>query len=122
MALLETNDTIKEYYNEVKHLYPDMPYEQFVDICKQPFKFFKSKIEQDDMPNIDIKYFGKFRVFASTIKGKLNELELKKKFNQISEERYELFKTNLETILKIREDHDTERRNKKNMDRTESTN
>lgn len=114
MALLETNDTIKEYYNEVKDLYPDISFEQFQDICKQPFKFFKSKIEQDDMPNIDIKYFGKFRVFAASIKGKLKELETKKHFNQISDERYDKFKANLETILKKIQDNDDTRRNKKN--------
>lgn len=119
MALLDTNETIKEYYNEVKHLYPDIPFEQFMDICKQPFKFFKSKIEQDDMPNIDIKYFGKFRVFAASIKGKLKELELKKKFNQISEERYTTFKTNLEILLKKIQDNDDIRRNKKDSNRAE---
>lgn len=114
MALLETNDTIKEYYNEVKHLYPDIPYEQFVDICKQPFKFFKSKIEQDDMPNIDIKYFGKFRVFPATIKGELKDLDTKKQFGRISDENYERYKENLNNILKKIEEHDNIRRNKKN--------
>lgn len=119
MALLETNDTIKEYYNEVKDLYPDMSYEQFQDICKYPFRFFRSKIEQDDMPNIDIKYFGKFRVFAASIKGKLKELETSKHFNHISEENYEKYKENLNSLLKKIEDYDNNKRNRKNNNRTE---
>lgn len=119
MALLDTNETIKLYYDEVKELYPDMSFEQFQEVCKQPFKFFKTKIEQDDMPNIDMKYFGKFRVFAATIKGKLKELDDKKRFNHISPERYDTFKTNLNTILKKIQDNDAAKKDKKNNKRTE---
>lgn len=122
MALIETNDSIKEYYEEVKHLYPNISYEQFVEICKTPFRFFKIKIETDEMPTIFIKYFGKFKVHAATIKTLLKKLETKKHFNHINDERYERFKLNLQNRLKLIQENDIARRIKKDSKKRESTN
>jgi len=121
MALLETNDTIKEYFEEVKHLYPNIPFEQFSDICKTPFRFFKMKIEQPNMPTIYIKYFGKFRVFSTTIQSLLKALETKKHFNQINDERYAKHKEFLLNKYKeVKEDEDT-RRSKRDSNRKETS-
>lgn len=100
MALLETNDTIKKYYESVKDQYPGYTLEDFERICKAPFRFFKISIERPDMPAIYIKGFGKFRVFSAKVRTLLKKLEAKKHFNQISEERYTVRKTNL--LLKLK--------------------
>lgn len=120
MALLETNDTIKEYYQEVKDNYPTIPFEEFMEICKAPFKFFKLKIEGEDMPTIYIKYFGKFKVFSTRLRTLLKALETKKHFNQINDERYTRHKEFLLNKYQQVKDNETERSNKSNSDRKET--
>lgn len=116
MALLETNDTIRAYYEIVKDKYPDIPYSQFEAICKNPFRFFKNKIETDSMPIIAIKYFGKFKVYPSKIKTIIKELNIKKKFGTISEERYNKIKGDLEQRLKILNQEDNAQLHSKSQD------
>lgn len=117
--LIETDDSIKQYYELVKHKFPNMSYIQFQEICKNPFKFFKLKIETPEMPTIHIKYFGKLTVFSATIKRLLKELEVKKKY--ISIERYERYKINLQARLKTIQEHEDNTSNKGTDTRKETT-
>lgn len=77
MPLLENEKAVEQYYEQEKHKYPDMPYEQFKEICRFPAQFFKECIRGNRLPRILVKHLGKFRVFPSKLK---NEIAKYKKF------------------------------------------
>jgi hypothetical protein len=52
------NKLIKEYYDKIQ---PDMPFTDFQEICRTPFKHMKSKLRSGDLYEIRLKYFGKFK-------------------------------------------------------------
>lgn len=68
MPTLDQDRTIKEYWNEVSHKYPDIDFDRFTIICKAPFEFIKKCIREDSFPIIMIKYLGKMRVFPTTVR------------------------------------------------------
>lgn len=76
MSILEHEDAIKEYYEQVKDKYPNIDFEKFRKICKSPFEFIKKCIRSNDMPKIMIKYIGKFRIFPGRIKKALKSNDL----------------------------------------------
>lgn len=72
--VLEQDRAIQMYYEQVKHLYPDMPYADFHFICKYPSRFIKACIRNTDLlPIIHIKYLGKFKIYPGRLKKFLNE-------------------------------------------------
>lgn len=71
MPLLDNDKAVKEYFELVKHKYPDMPYEQFREICRSPAQFFKECIKSGRLPRILIKHLGKLRVFQGKLKAEL---------------------------------------------------
>lgn len=78
---------IAEYYDRVKHKY-DLDLDNFSDICKAPFIFFRKMIEQPTLPIIKIKYFGKFLIYSNSAKRMIKNLEVMKDNNQIDEETF----------------------------------
>lgn len=68
MPLLSQEDTIKGYWEEVKDKYPNISFDNFVEICKAPFNYVKKCIQVGDLPFILVKYLGKFRVYQGEIK------------------------------------------------------
>jgi hypothetical protein len=110
MALLDNSEVIKQYYNAVE------------EICKNPFKFFKMQMEKPEMPSMYLKYFGRLVVYSSTIIKLLKALEVKKSFNQISDERYTTYKANLQARLKTIQEHEIYTSNKRSANRKEATN
>lgn len=73
MPLLDNETAIRQYYEQEKHKYPDMPYEQFKEICRSPSNFFKECIKSGRLPRIFVKYLGKFRVFPSRLKDEIRK-------------------------------------------------
>lgn len=71
MPLLTQEKAIKEYFEEVKHKYPDVDFDRFEAICKAPMQFVKFIIKSGKLPKILVKHLGKFRVFPSRIKDQL---------------------------------------------------
>lgn len=88
MPQLEHDDAIKQYYEEVKHLYPDVSFIAFDKICRTPFKFVKGCIKSLAMPFIRLKYIGEFRIFPSAIKQALTNNKTYFTKGIISEEEY----------------------------------
>lgn len=75
MPHLETDDLIKLYYARVKERCPGVDFEHFTNICKSVFRYVKSRMESPDLPVINVKYIGKFRVTSAKIKLLLDDLE-----------------------------------------------
>ena len=81
-------DLIEEFYEEVKHIYPDLSINEFRLICNSPFKFTKEVINRGTLRNIRFQYFGVFEVMSSRVKYSLKTLEENYKSKKITEERY----------------------------------
>ena len=89
-------DLIEEFYEENKHIYPDLSISEFRLICNSPFKFTKEVINRGTLRNIRFQYFGVFEVMPSRVKYSLKTLEENFKANKITEDRYNKRKEILE--------------------------
>ena len=89
-------DLIEEFYEENKHIYPDLSINEFRLICNSPFSFAKQVINRGILKNIRFQYFGVFEVMPSRVKYSLQKLEENFKEKKISEERYNKRKEILE--------------------------
>lgn len=66
--ILTNNDAIEQYWDEVNHKYPEVTKQQFIDMCKAPFAFFKQCMRDITMlPVIMVKHIGKFKIFPGAI-------------------------------------------------------
>ena len=93
-------DLIEEFYEEVKHIYPDLSIDEFKIICNSPFKFTKQVINRGILKNIRFQYFGVFEIMSSRVKYSLKTLENNYKTGKITEERYNKRKEILEAYEK----------------------
>ena len=93
-------DLIEEFYEENKHIYPDLSIDEFKIICNSPFKFTKQVINRGILKNIRFQYFGVFEVMPSRVKYSLKTLENNYKTDKITEERYNKRKEILEAYEK----------------------
>ena len=93
-------DLIEEFYEENKHIYPDLSISEFRLICNSPFKFTKEVINRGTLRNIRFQYFGVFEVMPSRVKYSLKTLENNYKTGKITKERYNKRKNILENYGK----------------------
>jgi len=70
---MSKNLLIKRYYEQVKHQY-DITEEQFSEIIFTAFKYFRSRMNSEEIPDIRIKGFGSFQVFSTPVKYELKRL------------------------------------------------
>ena len=89
-------DLIEEFYEETKHLYPNLSISEYRIICNSPFNFVKQVINRGILKNIRFQYFGVFEVMPSRVKYSLKTLENNYKTDKITEERYNKRKEILE--------------------------
>lgn len=67
------NPLIKKYYEQVKDKY-DISEDQFFEIIFTAFKYFRSRMNSEEIPDIRIKGFGSFQVFSTPVKYELKRL------------------------------------------------
>ena len=89
-------DLIGEFYEETKHLYPNLSVNEYRIICNSPFSFVKQVINRGTLRNIRFQYFGVFEVMPSRVKYSLKTLEENFKTKKITEDRYNKRKEILE--------------------------
>ena len=93
-------DLIEEFYEETKHLYPNLSISEYRIICNSPFSFVKQVINRGTLRNIRFQYFGVFEVMPSRVKYSLKTLEENFKTKKITEDRYNKRKEILEAYEK----------------------
>ena len=81
-------DLIREFYEETKHLYPNLSINEYRIICNSPFSFVKQVINRGTLRNIRFQYFGVFEVMPSRVKYSLKTLEENYEEGKITIERY----------------------------------
>lgn len=72
----EPAQQIAEYYEQVKHLYPDVSYAQFDRACRTSFKFLKAQIISGELRTVRLMYIGNFLVRKARAKGLLRKTEM----------------------------------------------
>ena len=93
-------DLIGEFYEETKHLYPNLSINEYRIICNSPFSFVKQVINRGTLRNIRFQYFGVFEVMHSRVKYSLKTLEENFKAKKITEDMYNKRKEILEAYEK----------------------
>ena len=93
-------DLIEEFYEEAKHLYPNLSISEYRIICNSPFSFAKQIINRGTLKDIRFQYFGVFEVMPSRVKYSLKTLEENFKSKKITEDRYNKRKEILEAYEK----------------------
>lgn len=93
-------DLIGEFYEETKHLYPNLSINEYRIICNSPFSFVKQVINRGTLRNIRFQYFGVFEVMPSRVKYSLKTLTENFKAKKITEDRYNKRKEILEAYEK----------------------
>jgi hypothetical protein len=99
MAKLNSDILIRRYYEEVKHLYPHVTYDEFKEICRSPFEYTKQEISSGDFPVIRLKYLGTFLVYPKKAQAFLNRLKQRFKFHKVDRMYYFKMKEKIETYL-----------------------
>jgi hypothetical protein len=85
---LDNLDLMKGFYEEEKHKYPDVSFEQFKEICFGPWRFLKHEMESGRLPEVRLKYFGTFQVYKGRAKNMLINLEKRYVEGKVKEREY----------------------------------
>lgn len=88
--LLTTDRLIEEFYELNKEKYSNLSKDRIEKICKMPFYFIRSRMEDNSFPLIHIKYLGKFLVYPGKVKAYVKGFNKKLSNNNISVEDYDI--------------------------------
>lgn len=89
--MIESEETIKSFYNSIKDKYPDLEYAQIQEICRNPFIFVKAAMKSKLFPEIRLKYFGTFKVNLGRAKAQLKETIRIFGLNRIDKETFDYY-------------------------------
>jgi len=68
---------IEMYWETIKDQYPNLSFEKIREVCKAPFEFIKYCIgKRPDLPKFTLKWFGKIRVYPSTVKNEIKKNDI----------------------------------------------
>lgn len=105
---IDTQDLMLEFYEENKHKYPNMTFEEMRLICYTQFSYVKEEMENGELGNIRLKYLGIFVVFEGTAKGMLNKMKARFDALTIDTKFYFEKKAMIDKFLKRKEDANKE--------------
>lgn len=92
-------EIVAEFFEKHGAKYPELNLEQYTNICRAPFMFFKKMMESMDFPQINIKYFGKFVVWPGSVKGILERLQIMKQEGRLTQEQFDKKSVHLKGYL-----------------------
>lgn len=97
--MAQGDELIKEYYDSLE-VKPEMSYEQFVDVCKAPFKFLRRQISSDELPTIRFTFLGSFQVLPGMVIKMLQYTQDRFDKQLITEKEYQRYMTLLTNHIK----------------------
>lgn len=103
MRKLDSDIAIQQYYEEVKHLYPHVTFEQFKEVCKGPFDYTKVQMASGELPVIRLKYLGTFLVYPKRAEALLRRLKERFRFHKIDKTYFFRMKEMLDNFLERNE-------------------
>ena len=96
---LDSEIAIKQYYEEVKHLYPHVTFDQFKEVCKAPFDYTKVQMASGELPVIRLKYLGTFLVYPKRAEAFLRRLTERFKYHKIDRTYFFKVKSMIDSFL-----------------------
>lgn len=93
-------ELFEAFYIKNRDKYPDLTLEQFKEVISTPWLYLKQQMESGELPEIRLKFFGKFRVYPKKAQGELNKLDEKLEKKLITPEQHAKFKLMIEEYLK----------------------
>ena len=66
------NELIQEFYDTVKDSYPKLSFNKINEACLFPYRYFKKRMSDDDIPDIRVKYLGSWQVYSKPILSEIN--------------------------------------------------
>lgn len=103
MAKIDPMIICREYYEDVKHLYPELNFKEFAEIAYTPWVYTRKHMGSGELHNIRLKYFGLFWVSPKRVKGNLKKLEERFAKGLIGEKRYGEIKIAINNYLQRNE-------------------
>lgn len=88
------NNLVKRYVQKIKQDFPELTESELSDVINNTFKYFRKRMGEEDIPNIRIKGFGSFQIFAAPILKEINLLENRIKNNTTKQLQYTKDKLN----------------------------
>lgn len=85
-----SEDLIDEFHLKVKDKFPNISRKQSSEICHGPWRYLKNEMENGDLDNMRLKYFGTFQVYPGRAKIMLEKLE--ERLATIGQEEYNRLK------------------------------
>lgn len=102
MAVILFRELVEEFVSIYKDKYPDVTEQQIDNICESIFMFVRNEMSKPNVPNIQLKHVGKFKVEPYTIRWCLEQNKLRhQKFAVIDEETYKEREDNLKVMLEF---------------------
>lgn len=71
------NPLVERYYNRVKDKFPQLNESEFHDAINSTFRYFKKRMGSEDLPDVRLKGFGSFQIFAKPVLSGIRRLEEK---------------------------------------------
>jgi tRNA-dihydrouridine synthase len=95
-------ELFEAFYLMKKYEYPHLSFEQFKEIVSTPWLYTKQQMESGELPQIKLKFFGKFKVYPKKAMFELSQLDERLEKNLITPEQHKEFKEMIEKYLNIK--------------------
>lgn len=99
---------VREYYEQVKHLYPELEFKEFAEICYVPWQYTKHNMISGELPTIRLKFFGLFSVLPGKVKYELIKIKEELEKGYLPEKRYKEIK---EMLIRYTKNEKTKSKN-----------
>lgn len=103
---LDNQSLINEFFEKERFNFPELSYEQFRDIITGPWRHLKTIMEEGNLEEVRIKYFGNFLVHVGKAKAELQKIKKKFEENTINHKEYFRIKVMIEKFLSKNESKD----------------
>lgn len=112
------NNLVKRYIEQIRGEFPELTDSEIADTINSTFKYFRIRMGESDFPDIRLKGFGSFQIFAAPVLKEI--ISVKKKIDNNSSEYIAHHKEKLNKLTEYVEKNPTlfkeyyERRKKSN--------
>lgn len=66
---------INRYYNLIKEQYPQLTEAECYKIINDTFYYFRNRMADDELPDVRLKGFGSFQIFAAPVRQEIAKLD-----------------------------------------------
>lgn len=98
---MPNNKLIERFYESIKEEFPNLSKEEINQVCLFPYRYFKSRMSDDDIPDVRIKYLGSWQVFSTPVISRLNTVQ--ERIDRKTREDKVIYPNEIEELNKLKE-------------------